>query len=172
MSKNVIISATADEIMGSHRALAYDALTDVMLDAFTEMCTALTEEPAATGETAGVVGPTGFTARDIRLIKEHFEQDDLPVWLTEMDEAERDRLVEAFLDLDGKRWRAFRTKYPQSFTKWTEDADQELLTLYSNGMGWSELSSHFGRNTNAIKLRLGKLGIDLGPAAGRSRFAR
>ena len=44
--------------------------------------------------------------------------------------------------------------------------------MYAGGSTWRALSNHFGRNVNAIKLRLQHLGIDLGADAASARFPR
>ena len=48
--------------------------------------------------------------------------------------------------------------------------DEALLEMYAHKPSWRSLSSHFGRNINAIKLRLQHLGVDLGAEAGRARY--
>lgn len=41
---------------------------------------------------------------------------------------------------------------------WTEEADQELCSLFDSGMTKKELCAHFGRTSGAIDSRLERLG--------------
>ena len=68
-----------------------------------------------------------------------------------------------------------RARFPRAFTKWVAEEDQTLLAQYQDAtaqgqkVNWGALAGRFGRNVNAIKLRLEHLGVNLGPDAGQPR---
>ena len=47
--------------------------------------------------------------------------------------------------------------YPNAYQPWTQDDDQQLLFLYSQGKNLYELMEIFGRNEGAIRSRISKL---------------
>jgi len=67
----------------------------------------------------------------------------------------------AFLDLNALNNSVFRMKYPNAFQKWSEEDDKALVRLYNEGMTWADLSLKFGRNMNALKIRLQSLGYEV-----------
>jgi DNA helicase-4 len=48
-------------------------------------------------------------------------------------------------------------KHPNAQKIWTEEEDQQLLTLYNEGKSFKEISVKMGRSQTAIIMRLGKL---------------
>ncbi len=50
-----------------------------------------------------------------------------------------------------------RKTIPNAYIKWSEEEEEELLKLYSEGMKIKELSLHFNRTRGAIESRLKKL---------------
>lgn len=53
-----------------------------------------------------------------------------------------------------------RIKHKAAYKPWTEELDEELEEMYFKGNKLSNISKHFGRTQNAIKMRLEKLGLD------------
>ena len=160
-----------NEILSSHRKVADEAVADVMLDAFREVGALLAE----TEEAEGVVlefdkGAGAFKPADLENALVHWRKQDLVEWFIGLSELERTTLMSRFLDYDRMRMQEFRARYPKAFMKWSAEEDAELSAMYSGQCSWREMSAHFGRNTNALKLRLERLGFDLGANAGRSRF--
>lgn len=160
-----------NEILSSHRKVADEAVADVMLDAFREVGAFLAE----TEEAEGVVlefdkGAGAFNPADLENALVHWRKQDLVEWFIGLSELERTTLIMRFLDYDRLRIQEFRARYPKAFMKWSAEEDAELSAMYSGQCSWREMSAHFGRNTNALKLRLERLGFDLGANAGRSRF--
>lgn len=161
------------DMMAPHRSIAYDAVTDIMLEAFEELSDFLNDE-----HLSGVEGWTfnrqvcGFRPEQVEKIYEMAKSGEPVVWLTGLTEGEKFALMMAFMDWDRLRMKEFRTRYPRSFTKWEPAEDEALLEMYPQRTSWRELSSHFGRNVNAVKLRLQHLGVDLGAEAGRARYLR
>ena len=160
-----------NEILSSHRKVADEAVADVMLDAFREVGAFLAE----TEEAEGVVlefdkGAGAFKPADLENALVHWRKQDLVEWFIGLSELERTTLIMRFLDYDRLRIQEFRARYPKAFMKWSAEEDAELSAMYSGQCSWREMSAHFGRNTNALKLRLERLGFDLGANAGRSRF--
>jgi hypothetical protein len=161
------------DMMAPHRSIAYDAVTDIMLEAFEELSDFLNDE-----HLSGVEGWTfnrqvcGFRPEQMEKIYELAKSVDPVLWLSGLTEGEKFALMMAFMDWDRLRMKEFRTRYPRSFTKWEPAEDEALLEMYPQRTSWRELSSHFGRNVNAVKLRLQHLGVDLGAEAGRARYLR
>lgn len=160
-----------NEILSSHRKVADEAVADVMLDAFREVGAFLAE----TEEAEGVVlefdkGAGAFKPADLENALVHWRKQDLVEWFIGLSELERTTLIMKFLDYDRLRIQEFRARYPKAFMKWSAEEDAELSAMYSGQCSWREMSARFGRNTNALKLRLERLGFDLGANAGRSRF--
>lgn len=117
----------------------------------------------------------GFTTTMLKTVKETYADGRIRDWMESVSEGEKAELLMAFLNFDRLRMDNFKERYPKAFRKWTEEEDSELLAAYNSnpgGIRWGELSKKFGRNTNAIKLRLGKLGIELGDEAGHTRYPR
>ena len=160
-----------NEILSSHRKVADEAVADVMLDAFREVGAFLAE----TEEAEGVVlefdkGAGAFKPADLENALVHWRKQDLVEWFIGLSELERTTLMSRFLDYDRMRMQEFRARYPKAFMKWSAEEDAELAAMYKGQCPWREMSARFGRNTNALKLRLERLGFDLGANAGRSRF--
>ena len=54
---------------------------------------------------------------------------------------------------------AARQEYPNAYDPWTEEADNELKQMWSEGVSVYEIADHFGRKSSAIITRLKKLGL-------------
>lgn len=52
-----------------------------------------------------------------------------------------------------------REKYPKAYTKWTIEENEELCTLFKDGMSIKNLAQHFQRQPSAIRSRLRKLDL-------------
>ena len=142
-----------------------------MLEAFEELCNFLNDKNIVGEEGWSFNHPVcGFRPEQIERILELGKAGGPVQWLARLTEAERMAMIMAFMDWDRIRMREFRSRYPKSFMKWEPDEEEALLEMYSQKVSWRTLSSHFGRNINAIKLRLQHLGVDLGEEAGRARY--
>ena len=167
------ISAILDE----HRALAHDTLDDLMHEAFLEIG-ALLSAPAggsAAPEAAPARAVAGLSARTLQLIRQHHDAGDLAEWLTTGAGGNKSTCISQFLQLSALQMQELRGRFPRAFTKWTDEEDAALLSQYrettekGQRINWGALAGRFGRNGNALKLRLEHLGVDLGPEAGRPR---
>lgn len=164
-------SARLEAILAPHRSIALDALTDIMIESLEDVARFLNAD-----ENAGLDGwefdrdACGFRQEQLEKVFLSGGGDRLLHWVAGMQEQDRLSLLMAFLNWDRLRMNDFRAKYPNSFLKWAPADDEALLEMYKSGSSWRTLSDHFGRNVNAIKLRLQRLGIDLGTEAGRPRF--
>jgi ATP-dependent DNA helicase RecQ len=56
-----------------------------------------------------------------------------------------------------ERLQAIKHDHPRAYEKWTQDEDEELLSLHSSGTPFSQLAAHFQRQPSAIRSRLAKL---------------
>ena len=167
------LAPNLEAVLAPHRGIAYDALTDVLMDALEEVLFLLNGE--ASGADEGLEFDKrvcGFRPEQMERISKCENPEKLLHWVSGMAEQERLSLLMVFLNWDEIRMREFRARFPNSFMKWNPSDDEELRRMYATGSTWRALSNHFGRNVNAIKLRLQHLGIDLGADAASSRFPR
>ena len=167
------LAPNLEAVLAPHRGIAYDALTDVLMDALEEVVFLLNGE--ASGADEGLEFDKrvcGFRPEQMERISKCENPEKLLHWVSGMAEQERLSLLMVFLNWDEIRMREFRARFPNSFMKWNPSDDEELRRMYATGSTWRALSNHFGRNVNAIKLRLQHLGIDLGADAASSRFPR
>lgn len=162
-----------EAILASQRSIAYDALTDILMDALNAIAETLDTEltPDCDGwEFNRTV--CGFRPEQLEKVVKNGTPERMMNWFTVMTEQERMSFLTSLLDLERLRMNDFRSRYPNSFLKWSAAEDEALLEMYGSGCSWKALSDHFGRNVNALKLRLQHLGIDLGPDSARPRFPR
>lgn len=54
---------------------------------------------------------------------------------------------------------AARQEHPNAYDPWTEEADEQLKKMWSEGISVHEIADHFGRKSSAIITRMKKLGI-------------
>ncbi len=173
--------ARIQEILDEHRSLAHGALDDLMYEAFLEIGRILNtpEEAAGESQAGSVPAPVhsvgGLSSFALRQIQHHTAAGDLADWLAGGADKDKCLYLRDFLNLGKLQAEELRLRYPKAFTKWTDDQDQALLANYmqaaegGRSVNWKQLSEPFGRNVNAIKLRLERLGIHLGAEAGHSR---
>lgn len=167
------LAPNLEAVLAPHRSIAYDALTDVLMDALEEVVFILNGEASGADEGLEFDKRTcGFRPEQLERIAKCENPEKLLHWVSGMSEQERLSLLMAFLNWDEIRMREFRARFPNSFVKWSSSDDDELRRMYASGSTWRSLSNHFGRNVNAIKLRLQHLGIDLGAEAASARFPR
>lgn len=161
------------DMLAPHRSVSYDAVTDIMLEALEELA-GLLDDKGVAGEEGWSFNRSvcGFRPEQLEKISMMDEAGGPVVWLSSLTEGEKMAMMMAFMDWDRMRMKEFRRRYPKSFMKWEPSEDEVLLEMYAHKPSWRELSSHFGRNINAVKLRLQHLGVDLGAEAGRARYLR
>lgn len=165
------------ELLGSHRSMAFEAVEDLMHDAFLEIGCILTgEEGSPQPQLPAGKYFCGLSSTTLIRIRQHFEQEDLSEWLASGADGSKTRLLQEFMDLDRLRREDFRARYPRAFQKWSPEEDAWLLEEFGKSrtqdgrIRWDELTDKCHRNTNALKIRLARLGIDLGSEAGRPRY--
>ena len=54
---------------------------------------------------------------------------------------------------------AARQEHPNAYDPWTEEADDQLRKMWSEGVSVHEIADHFGRKSSAVITRMKKLGI-------------
>jgi len=144
------------EIISSYRECVYNAVDEIMLQAFEEMGEMIEAEGGPDCIPTNGIG--GLSAAVLKDVVEHFKAGTLVAFV------EGDRKTDlqiAFLQPGRLKMRSFRQKYPKAYLKWTDEEDSELTSMWNDGKSWAELSSHFGRNVNALRIRLTKLGFDI-----------
>lgn len=166
-------------ILEEYRTLAFDALDQLMFEAFHELGRALAETEGSVRTDASGPVPVravcGLSARTLRQIQEHYEDGDLADWLDAGIDGERLPYLREFLNLNSLEMKELKMRHSNAFTRWTAEQEASLLASYREyaesgvQVPWWILSLQSGRNVNALKLRLEKLGVDLGPEAGRPR---
>ena len=166
-------------ILEEYRTLAFSALDQLMFEAFHELGRALAETGGSArtdvSSPAQVRAMCGFSARSLRVIQDCYEDGILAEWLDAGIEGERLLYLREFLNLNSLEMKELKMRHSNAFTKWTAEQEASLLASYreyaksDEQVPWWMLSLEFGRNVNALKLRLEKLGVDLGPESGHPR---
>lgn len=165
-------------ILAAGREMAKDAVLEVVCDSFEEIADLVLEK------TGGIGGDTVVAESAFLGVRKEFWKNlakcinggsgSVRDWLLCLPEIDMMNLLSDFLDFYSVKMKNFREKYPMAFVKWSEEEDGRLLEAYRNAgdgtIPWAEISRAFGRNTNALKLRLAHLGIDLGDAAVKPRY--
>ena len=176
-------------LLNESRAQAYEALDGFMSSVFYKIGLELAcLEKDAPDEAASLMAKkqvAGLTSSTLRMIRNQFDYDDYEEWLADGLFGDKTRILSEFLNLNALKKEEFKCRFPNAFKKWTKDEDDSLLENYKRYMqgadpleetdeldGWYFMSLMLGRNVNAIKLRLEKLGIDLGTDAGHPRRDR
>ncbi|MCR5350905.1 MAG: hypothetical protein K6E35_00210 [Bacteroidales bacterium] len=169
--------ARIQEILDEQRTLAHDTLDDLMHEAFLEIGEVLAVPQDATGTPPALPDKAirGLSVQAMQQIRQHYSDGDLTEWLTSGADGNKIRYLYQFLNFSALQMQEFRVRFPRAFQKWTEEEDNALLAQYRQDteegrrVPWGRLSAHFGRNPNALRLRLEHLGIELGDEAGRPR---
>ncbi len=163
------VEARIQTILDEQRAQAHDALDDLMYESFLEIGALLSAPDTPARAVAGL------SPRTLQLIRQHHDAGDLAEWLAAGAGGTKSICISQFLNLNALQMQELRARFPRAFTKWAAEEDQALLAQYQDAtaqgqkVNWGALAGRFGRNVNAIKLRLEHLGVNLGPDAGHSR---
>ena len=158
------------EIMDDYRSFAYGAVEDMMLAAFLKIGRLFSDETEIPEEPVHGLSP--FVLQKIR---EHADEGNLEEWLRAGDSGEKAQCLLDFLNVSRLQMKSLRARFPRAYTKWSKEDDAALLDEYRRQsetglpIRWGELSGRFGRNPNALRLRLEHLGEDLEADASRSR---
>lgn len=83
-------------------------------------------------------------------------------YLSDKDVKRLKRYLKAYKRLTGEpvySVYAARQEHPNAYDPWTEEADNELKKMWSEGVSVHEIADHFGRKSSAIITRMKKLGI-------------
>lgn len=54
-----------------------------------------------------------------------------------------------------------RKRYPRAHRRWTQQEDNQLATLFSEGQSVHDIANTIGRNPSAIRRRMKKLGLSV-----------
>ena len=173
------VEARIQTILDEQRAQAHDALDDLMYESFLEIGALLSAPaggPAAPGPAdTPARAVAGLSPRILQLIRQHHDAGDLAEWLAAGAGGNKSTCISQFLNLNALQMQELRVRFPRAFTKWADEEDAALLAQYQETtaqgqkVNWGVLAGRFGRNVNALKLRLEHLGVNLGPDAGHSR---
>ena len=164
------------EILSPLRSAAVDAVEDLMTEAFIQvgallLCTSREAGRALSFDRQAC----GLSSYLLKQIYDHAAAGTLEDWLVADAAKDRYRKVSDFLDMYRMQREDLRIRFPRAFQKWTPEEDAELLRPYhaatdgGRKVRWREFVQPFGRNENAVKLRLERLGIDLGDDSGMPR---
>lgn len=169
--------ARIQAVLNEQRTFAYDALDDLMHEAFLEIGVILSSQAADPDVSEALPDKpvSGLSAKTLQLIRQHHDTGDLAEWLSSNAGGNKSLIISQFLNLSALQMQELRTRFPRAFMKWEEGEDAALLSAYQEETAqgqkanWGRLVERFGRNSNALRLRLEHLGIDLGDEAGHSR---
>lgn len=148
---------TMEELKDIIEAWRHDALSsldDIMADAFEGIQAFMDEWEKTTGEVLTEKGCNGISSLTLKQL-DQCGIDDIDKLICGPD---RSRLIMEFLGISSLRMKEFRAKYPNAYAKWDRTADAQLLEERRRGASLQHLAQTFGRNVNAIKIRLEKLG--------------
>jgi hypothetical protein len=161
------------QILDEHRSLANEALDDFLYEAFLEVGALLTK----TGDSDGPIRAAGgLSSHALQRIREHVAAGDLADWLSVGADGDKSLYIRDFLNLGRLQAEELRARYPRAYSKWTDAEDEALLSSYQQvaqpgqRIPWSRMAEQLGRNPNALKIRLGHLGVDLGPETAHPRW--
>lgn len=161
------------QILDEQRSLAHEALDDFLYDSFLAIGTLLAE----TGDTDGPIRSVGgLSSHALLRIREHVAAGNLADWIAAGADGDKSLYIRDFLNLGKLQAEELRARYPRAYSKWTDAEDATLLSCYRQAaqpgqrIPWSRMAEQLGRNSNALKIRLGYLGVDLGTEAAHPRW--
>lgn len=85
-------------------------------------------------------------------------------YLSDKDVKRLKKYLKAYKQLTGEpRYSVYacRQEFPNAYMPWTDNNDEELLSLWGEGATVEELAEHFRRKPGAIHSRLKKLGLQV-----------
>lgn len=178
MMKISEMSGVMEPIINSNREMAYEAVEEIMLDAMSEIMKTIQAQALGAGEDIRFdKAICGLKPRFLKIAYDRYVNNELCEWYMSADRYDKIWMLIEFLDVDGARKAEFMSRYPNAYGKWNEDEESKLLQMYKESLAtesgkpsWPALSKALGRNPNALKIRLERLGIDLGEDAGHSRY--
>lgn len=142
------------EIIEIGRANAVAAVDELMVQTFEAIHESMENWKEETGEVLTEKAVCGLSKQTLRQIADRG-----PDHLIELSVGpDRSRLLMEFLNINSLRMKEIRAKYPNAYVKWDAKADAQLLEERRRGASLGQLSKTFGRNLNAIKIRLELLG--------------
>ena len=142
------------EILDDYRPFAYGVVEETMMAAFLKIGQLFSEETEIPDKP--VYGLSPFVLQQIR---EHAVEGNLEEWLKAGSSGEKAQCLLDFLNVSRLQMKSLRAR----FDEYRRQSETGLPVR------WGELSERFGRNPNALRLRLEHLGEDLGADTGRSR---
>lgn len=172
------MSGVLEPIIKSNREMAYEAIEELMLEALSDAMKAVQTNVQGAGEDIRFdKAICGLKPQLLSMAYQRFVNNDLEKWYISADRYDKIWMLMDFLDVDGARKAEFMSRYPNAYGKWSADEDNKLLQMYNDSVSspsgkpmWKAMSEELGRNVNALKLRLERLGIDLGDDVGHSRY--
>lgn len=157
-------------VLDVQRCMIYETVEDVMSETFCEIGQMfMTQEKVQGCDLTFKKSLCGLPVDVLKDIRQHAIDDDIPEWIAMGAEGKRARLLMSFLDTNRLSAEDFKAKFPMAYAKWTDEDDSTLKKMWSEGQSWASMSGVLQRNVNALKLRLEKLGVDLGKEAGVPR---
>lgn len=175
-----LIERISDIVM-EYRMRAQDISEDIMAE-----CFSLLGEILALNDVENLPSEyvEGISPATIKLLHEKAPDPSFNDWLClGMDGHDLPAYLE-FMNFNTLNRQVFRYKFPRAYCKWKKEEDDELMRVYADATQfcekaegklpdefWASLSERFQRNRKALKLRLARLGAELGPdAPGAGRY--
>lgn len=159
-------------IILSGRKASITLIKSELADCLDEICELMESYLKETGDTPVIEkNVCGFTPDLFAQFLDVYRKEDIFEWIDEGADGQIDDLILRFVNFIKLNRSGLRTKYPNTFKKWTEQDDADLRAIYERkgeaGLDWKDLSEMFGRPVNAVKLRLERLGFTLSEPAVR-----
>lgn len=166
---------TITKEVGIRRDSLAQAARELMAASFEFVISTLREHedevcPDGTSFIDGVTGGklAGFDAATIsKYLDREIDSDTFSQILREEGES---RMILDFFDFEKMKMDAFRSRYPKSFSKWTDEDDTQLLQLFDSGCSLGDIAQAVKRNVNAVRIRLDKLGRNVPGGPGRPHY--
>ena len=164
------LSKEVRAIILSGRQASINLIKSELADCLDEICESLESRLKETGELPVIDKVVcGFTPDQFTRFLEVYRKEDLYEWIDKGADGQIDDLILRFVNFRELNRSGIRTRYPNTFQKWTEQDDEDLRAIYNRkgeaGLDWKDLSEMFGRPANAIKIRLERLGFTLSDPA-------
>lgn len=157
-------------VLEVQRCMIYETVEDVIMETFYEIGQLMMTQEKIQGASLNFKkSMCGLPVDVLKDLRKHACEEDIPEWVASGAEGKRARLMLSFLDTNRLSQEDFRSKFPKAYTKWSDEEDITLMKMWSEGQSWPSMSGVLQRNVNALKLRLEKLGVDLGKDAGVPR---
>ena len=162
MEKNINHAAELEEqvaaIIEEFRKEAYAFINEMMCNAFEEVGK-LMDAKEDSCEYTYVMSRRAINGISCNTLHEIVRITEKGGDFSEVDKNQKAVFITEFLKTRSIVFDATRAKYPNYLKQWTEKEDAELKKLWDSGLSINRIAVQMGRNSGAVKIRMGKLGL-------------